>query len=102
MFHIYKEIDFEREPLCYYKSDADEYGMLLEFETEESAKRFIESAVESGERPEEFFDGFLLKRMMKSVSLAILMLRTCTLVLTGSCMSWAIRKDWNNEELYLY
>lgn len=57
MFHIYKEVDFERELLCYYKSDEDEYGMLLEFETEESAKRFIESAVVSGDRPEEFFDG---------------------------------------------
>ena len=61
MFHIYKVVDFEREPLCYYESDADEYGMLLEFETEESAKRFIESAVESGERPEEFFDGVFVE-----------------------------------------
>ena len=55
-YHIYKENDFEREPLCYYQSEADECGMLLEFETAESAKRFIESAVASGDRPEEFFE----------------------------------------------
>ena len=61
MFHIYKEIDFEREPLCYYKSDADEYGILLEFETEQSAKRFIESAVASGDRDEDFFDGIFIE-----------------------------------------
>ena len=61
MFHIYKEIDFEREPLCYYKSDADEYGMLLEFETEEAAKRFIESAVASGDCDEEFFNSIFIE-----------------------------------------
>lgn len=61
MFHIYKEIDFEPEPLCYYESDADEYGMLLEFETEEAAKRFIESAIESREQTVEFFDGFFIE-----------------------------------------
>ena len=56
MYHIYKVVDFEREPLCYYKSDVDEYGMLLEFETAESAERFIESAVASGDRTEDFFE----------------------------------------------
>lgn len=56
MYHIYKVVDFEREPLCYYKSDVDEYGMLLEFETTESAERFIESAVASGDRTEDFFE----------------------------------------------
>ena len=60
MFHIYKEIDFEREPLCYYETDEDEYGILLEFETEEAARRFIESSVENGDRPEEFFDGIII------------------------------------------
>ena len=57
MFHIYKVVDFEREPLCYYKSEADENGMLLEFQTEEAAGRFIESAVVSGDRTEDFFEG---------------------------------------------
>ena len=57
MFHIYKVVDFEREPLCYYKSEADEYGMLLEFQTEEAAERFMESAVVSGDRTEDFFEG---------------------------------------------
>ena len=61
MFHIYKEIDFEREPLCYYESEADEYGMLLEFQTEEAAKRFIESAVASGDCNEEFFNDIFIE-----------------------------------------
>lgn len=56
MYHIYKVVDFEREPLCYYESEADEYGKLLEFETAESAERFIESAVASGDRTEDFFE----------------------------------------------
>ena len=61
MFHIYKEIDFEREPLCYYETDEDECGILLEFETEEAAKRFVESAVENGHRSEEFFNGIIIR-----------------------------------------
>ena len=65
MFHIYKEIDFEREPLCYYETEKDEYGILLEFETEEAAKRFVESAVESGDRPEEFFDGIIIRESIE-------------------------------------
>ena len=56
MFHIYKVVDFEREPLCYYESDEDEYGKLLEFQTAESAERFIESAIASGDRAEDFFE----------------------------------------------
>ena len=65
MFHIYKEIDFEREPLCYYESEADEYGMLLEFQTEDAAMRFIESAVENGDRHEEFFDGIIIRESIE-------------------------------------
>ena len=61
MFHIYKEIEFEPEPLCYYDTEEDEYGILLEFETEEAAKRFIESAVENGHRSEEFFNGIIIR-----------------------------------------
>ena len=61
MFHIYKEIDFECEPLCYYESEADEHGMLLEFQIEEAAKRFIESAVASGDCDEEFFNGIFIE-----------------------------------------
>ena len=61
MFHIYKEIDFEYEPLCYYDTEEDEYGIWLEFETEEAAKRFIESAVENGHRSEEFFNGIIIR-----------------------------------------
>ena len=61
MFHIYKEIDFECEPLCYYKSEADEYGMLLEFQTKEAAKRFIESAVASGDCDGDFFDSIFIE-----------------------------------------
>ena len=60
MFHIYKEIDFERQPLCYYESEAADYGMLLAFQTEDAAMRFIESAVENGEKPERFFDGIII------------------------------------------
>ena len=65
MFHIYKEIDFECEPLCYYETEEDEYGILLEFETEEAAKRFVESAVESGDRPEEFFHGIVIRESIE-------------------------------------
>ena len=61
MFHIYKEIDFECEPLCYYESEVDEHGMLLEFQTEEAAKRFIESAVASGDCDEEFFNSIFIE-----------------------------------------
>ena len=65
MFHIYKEIDFEREPLCYYDTEEDKYGILLEFETEEAAKCFIESAVENGHRSEEFFDGIIIRESIE-------------------------------------
>ena len=65
MFHIYKEIDFECEPLCYYDTEEDEYGILLEFETEEAAKRFIESAVENGHRSEDFFDGIIIRESIE-------------------------------------
>ena len=65
MFHIYKEIDFEHEPLCYYESEADEYGILLEFQTEEDAKRFIESTIASGHRDEEFFDGIIIRESIE-------------------------------------
>ena len=65
MFHIYKEIEFEREPLCYYETEEDEYGILLEFETEEAAKRFIESSIENGDRPEEFFDGSIIRESIE-------------------------------------
>ena len=65
MFHIYKEIDFEPKPLYYYETEKDEYGILLEFETEEAAKRFVESAVESGHRPEEFFDGIIIRESIE-------------------------------------
>ena len=65
MFHIYKEIDFEREPLCYYDTEEDEYGILLEFETEEAAMRFIKSSVENGDRPEEFFDGIIIRESIE-------------------------------------
>ena len=61
MFHIYKEIDFEPEPLCYYDTEEDEYGILLEFETEEAAMRFIKSSVENGHRSEEFFNGIIIR-----------------------------------------
>ena len=61
MFHIYKEIDFESEPLCYYESEVDQYGMLLEFQTEEVARRFIEFAVASGDRYGDFFDGIFIE-----------------------------------------
>ena len=65
MFHIYKEIDFEPEPLCYYDTEEDEYGILFEFETEEAAKRFIESAIENGHRSEEFFDGIIIRESIE-------------------------------------
>ena len=65
MFHIYKEIDFEPEPLCYYDTEEDEYGILLEFETEEAAMRFIKSSVENGDRPEEFFDGIIIRKSIE-------------------------------------
>ena len=65
MFHIYKEIDFKREPLCYYDTEEDEYGILLEFETEEAAMRFIKSSVENGDRPEEFFDGIIIRESIE-------------------------------------
>ena len=68
MFHIYKEINFECEPLCYYESEADEHGMLLEFQTEEAAKRFIESAVASGDCDEEFFNSIFIEEGYKDYS----------------------------------
>ena len=65
MFHIYKEIDFKPEPLCYYDTEEDEYGILFEFETEEAARHFIESAVENGHRSEEFFDGIIIRESIE-------------------------------------
>ena len=65
MFPIYKEIDFESEGLCYYDTEEDKYGILLEFESEEAARRFIKSSVENGDRPEEFFDGIIIRESIE-------------------------------------
>lgn len=61
-YHIYNTVDGEELPLCYYETDDAEEGKVLDFDTEESAKRFIESAVESGDREEEFFDGVFIRK----------------------------------------
>ena len=49
-FHIYESKDPAAEPL--YWDDK-----LLDFDTETAARSFIEYAINSGEVPEDFFDG---------------------------------------------
>ena len=59
-YHIYNNVDGEVLPLCYFETDDAEEGKVLDFDTEEAANRFIESAVESGDRSEEFFEGIFI------------------------------------------
>ena len=54
-FHIYDSIYRINDPLCYFESEDQEWGAVLEFDTKESAENFIQSAINSGDRSAEFF-----------------------------------------------
>ena len=55
MFYIFQNYTEEAEPLYWGEK-------VLEFETEESARAFIDSAIENGEAGEDFFSEVVIKR----------------------------------------
>lgn len=64
-FHIYNSAYGMSDPLCYFENDDDEWGMVLDFDTEESAERFIQSAINSGDRTEAFFENVFIERTVE-------------------------------------
>ena len=55
MFYVFQNYTEEAEPLYWGEK-------VLEFETEESARAFIDSAIENGEAGEDFFSEVAIKR----------------------------------------
>lgn len=61
-FHIYNYMHGINDPLCYFESEDQEWGAVLEFDTKESAESFIQSAINSGDRSAEFFkEAFIIE-----------------------------------------
>lgn len=61
-FHIYNHMHGINDPLCYFESEDQEWGAVLEFDTKESAESFIQSAINSGDRSAEFFkEAFIIE-----------------------------------------